>query len=54
MLVELVEREDEEAVLVDNDIDDSDEVGDPALAEWMHQRRNELYFTTLMIVDIVS
>jgi hypothetical protein len=54
MLVELMEREDEEAVLADNDIDDSDEIGDPILAEWMHQRRNELYFTTLMIVDIVS
>jgi hypothetical protein len=34
--------------------DDSDEVGDPALVEWMHQRRNELHFTTMMIVDTVS
>jgi hypothetical protein len=36
-LIEQMEREDEEAILVDNDIDDSDEVGDPVLADWIQR-----------------
>jgi hypothetical protein len=34
-LIEQMEREDEEAILVDNDTDDSDEEGDPVSADWI-------------------